>query len=135
MSFDPRARLDPGQVEDIRGSGIMGGRGLLVGGGGLGTVILIIYLLMGGNPAALQVGQDPTTGQQPEITSLDQCNSGADANQREDCRIVGYVNSIQKYWNDEFTQAGRHYEPAKTVLYTDMASTGCGTATSQVGPF
>jgi predicted metalloprotease len=137
MSFNPNARLDTSQIEDVRGSGggMLGGRGLMVGGGGLGTIILIIYLLMGGNPAALQVGQDPTTGQQPEITSLSQCNTGADANQREDCRIVGYVNSIQKFWNDEFTQSGRQYQDAKTVLYTDMVSTGCGEASSQVGPF
>ena len=48
MTFDPNARLDPGQITDRRG---MGGRGgLAVGGGGLGIVVLLVYMLLGGNP-------------------------------------------------------------------------------------
>ncbi|HEY0491902.1 MAG TPA: neutral zinc metallopeptidase [Candidatus Dormibacteraeota bacterium] len=139
MSFDPNARLDPGQVEDVRGGGGfgggIGGRGLAIGGGGLGTVILIVYLLLGGNLSNLGAAQDPGTASQSAPTSLAQCNTGSDANQREDCRIVGYVNSIQKYWSGEFAQAGQQYQAAKTVLYTDQVSTGCGAASSQVGPF
>jgi predicted metalloprotease len=139
VSFDPRAPLDPGQVEDVRGSGGgfggFGGRGLAVGGGGLGTVVLIIYLLLGGNLGNLGASPDPNAGPQPAASSLQECNTGADANKREDCRIVGYVNSIQKFWSGEFNAAGQHYQPAKTVLYTDQVSTGCGDATSQVGPF
>jgi len=135
MSFDPNARLDPGQVEDVRGSRI-GGRGLAIGGGGLGTVVLlVVYLLLGGNLDSLVGGQDPNSGQQPQGSTLQQCNTGADANQREECRIVGYVNSIQKFWTGEFNQAGQRYEPAKTVIYSDQVSTGCGLASSQVGPF
>src|SRR5438067_608000 len=66
MSFDPNARLDPGQVEDVRGSRI-GGRGLAIGGGGLGTVVLlVVYLLLGGNLDSLVGGQDPNSGQQPQ---------------------------------------------------------------------
>jgi uncharacterized protein len=136
MSFNPNARLDPGQVEDARGSSL-GGRGLLIGGGGgIGTVlILVIYLLLGGNLGNLGASQEPGTGQQPASPGLTQCSSGADANQREDCRIVGYVNSIQKFWSDEFAQSGKQYQPARTVIYTDQVSTGCGLASSQVGPF
>src|SRR2546423_3481276 len=135
MSFDPRAPLDRGQVEDVRGSGI-GGRGLAIGGGGVGTVLLVvIYLLMGGNLSGLVGSQDPNAGHRPATSTLEQCNTGADANRREDCRIVGYVNSIQKFWTDEFTQAGQQYRPARTVIYSDQVSTGCGVASSQVGPF
>jgi predicted metalloprotease len=132
--FNPNARLDPSQVEDARGSGF-GGRGLVIGGGGIGTVlILVVYLLMGGNLGDLGASQQPAT-QQPATPGLTQCNTGADANQQEDCRIVGYVNSIQKFWTDEFAQSGKQYQPAKTVIYTDQVSTGCGVASSQVGPF
>jgi predicted metalloprotease len=135
VSFDPRAPLDPGQVEDVRGSRI-GGRGLAIGGGGLGTVVLlVVYLLIGGNLSGLVGNQDPSQGQQPQTSTLQQCNTGADANQREECRIVGYVNSIQKFWTDELSQAGQHYRPAKTVIYSNQVSTGCGVASSQVGPF
>jgi len=135
MSFDPNARLDPGQVEDVRGSRI-GGRGLAIGGGGLGTVVLlVVYLLMGGNLDSLVGSQDPNSGSQPQGSTLQQCNTGADANRREECRIVGYVNSIQKFWTGEFSQSGQRYEPAKTVIYSDQVSTGCGLASAQVGPF
>ena len=135
MSFDPNARLDPGQVEDVRGSRI-GGRSLAIGGGGIGTVVLlVVYLLMGGNLAGLVGSQNPSSDQQPQTSTLQQCNTGSDANQREECRIVGYVNSIQKFWTDEFNQAGAQYQPAKTVIYSDQVSTGCGVASSQVGPF
>jgi predicted metalloprotease len=59
------------------------------------------------------------------------CRTGADANEKEDCRIVADVNSIQAYWQG----ALRNYEPAQTVFFSGSTDTGCGTATSDVGPF
>jgi predicted metalloprotease len=134
MSFNPNTPLDPNQVKDVRGSRF-GGRGMLIGGGGgLGILLVIAYLLLGGNPANLGV-VDQGTGSVESSTLQQQCSTGADANKREDCRIVGYVNSIQQFWKDEFARSGQQYQPAKTVLYTDQVSTGCGAASSQVGPF
>jgi len=132
VDFRDDAKLDSSQVEDRRGQGGGGiSRGGLAigGGGGIVTVIIIVAaLLLGvdptsiiqgggttGNPAGVQATQSGGTG-----GSVASCQTGADANQREDCRILGYVNSIQSYWNGEFTSA---------------TSTGCGTASSEVGPF
>jgi predicted metalloprotease len=136
MSFNPNTQLDPGQVTDVRGSRF-GRRGLMLGGGGgIGIVLAIIYLLAGGNPADLGGVVDPGTGPQSGASTLQQqCSTGADANQREDCRIVAYVNSVQKFWTDDFSQSGQRYQPAKTVLFTGQVSTGCGVATTDVGPF
>ena len=135
MTFDPNAQLDPSQVTDVRGSSRLGGRGggLAVGGGGIGLVIAIIYVLLGGNPGDLinggsGQGVDPNT---PQSSALSTCRTGADANTREDCRIVGYVDSIQAFWATQI----QGYTKAKTVLFTDGVATGCGDATSSTGPF
>jgi len=136
MSFNPNSPLDPGQVTDVRGSRF-GGRGLVIGGGGIGTVVIVvIYLLLGGNLSDLGSGTTPGADTQSGSNTLQQqCSTGADANKREDCRIVGYVNSVQKYWTDEFNRGGQKYQPATTVLFTDQVSTGCGVASTAVGPF
>jgi len=133
MVFNPRARLDPRQVLDRRGMGGTGG--LALGGGGIGVILLLAYVLLGGDPSILGGGTDPGFVTGPSGTQLTTCQTGEDANQRQDCRIVGFVNSIQDYWNDAFTQAGESYQPAETVLYDGSVNTGCGAASSAVGPF
>jgi predicted metalloprotease len=135
MTFNPNARLDPGQITDRRG---LGGRGgLALGGGGLGIVILLVYTLLGGNPNDLgTVLTDPGAVTGPGGTALaTDCQTGQDANTRDDCRILGYVNSVQAYWTDYFSKNGETYEPVDTVLFTDATSTGCGAASAASGPF
>jgi predicted metalloprotease len=139
MRFRPGAKLDTGQVTDARGRS---GGGLALGGGGLGVIGLVIYLLislLGGGSGGLgqlapldqaRVGQSDT----PSTIAQD-CRTGADANNREDCRIVAVVNSVQKFWNGVFTARNRKYQYVDTVFFTDAIQTGCGNATSAVGPF
>lgn len=131
--FNEGARLDPSQVQDRRGR--RGGAVIGGVGGGAGVIILIIALLLGVNPFEAGGPAPDQTGIAPGSNLAEECQTGADANQRDDCRIVGYVNSIQAYWGDEFAQAGAQYHPAQTVLFTDATQTGCGLASSQVGPF
>jgi predicted metalloprotease len=135
MTFDPGARLDPGQITDRRGMGRRGGMAL--GGGGLGLVALLAYVLLGGNPGDLAGAlADPGAVTGPGGTALaTDCQTGQDANTRDDCRILGYVNSVQAYWTEFFTSSGETYEPVDTVLFTDATSTGCGTASASSGPF
>jgi predicted metalloprotease len=142
MRFRRGARLDTSQVEDVRGSRRPGTGGLAVGGGGIGVAALVVYLLInvlaggGGGLGSLGSleGEQISTG--PGSAELRQnCQTGEDANERQDCRIVADVNSIQAYWTGAFQQSGRQYTPATTVFFTDAVQTGCGNATSQVGPF
>ena len=136
MSFNRKSRLDPSQVEDRRGQR---GRGtaIAVGGGGLGLIITILYMLLGGNLGSITGGQElPATENPGGINDLEtQCQTGADANTRQDCRIVGFVNSIQSFWTDEFARRGAAYIPADTVLFTQVTDAACGTASSAMGPF
>jgi predicted metalloprotease len=141
MRFRQGARLDTGQVTDVRGRRV-GGGGLAVGGGGLGIVGVVIYLLfavlggggdLGGQLAPLE---DQVVGRGDTPSEISQeCRTGADANERQDCRIVGVVNSVQAFWNGVFQRSNRQYPYADTVFFTEEVQTGCGLASSQVGPF
>jgi predicted metalloprotease len=138
MPFNDRSRQDPSQVQDRRGRGV--GTTVAIGGGGLGLVILVVALLLGVDPSNLGGLAEPPTSVSTEssgsTSSLgEQCQTGADANAREDCRIVGFVNSIQSFWTDDFARRGARYTPAKLVLFTDATEAACGYASAASGPF
>ena len=131
MTFRPDAQIDPGKIEDRRGMGRGGGVAI---GGGLGTlVVLAIYLLTNGQVSipAPTGGGGGGTAANPSSDVSTTCTTGEIANQRDDCRIAGYVTSIEEYWSTQLD----NYQTADTVLFSDVTETGCGTATAQVGPF
>ena len=59
VDFDDRARLDTSRVRDARGRR-GAGRGLAVGGGGLGLLGLVVALLLGVDPSVLTGGSGVT---------------------------------------------------------------------------
>jgi predicted metalloprotease len=112
-------------VEDARGSG--GGR--LVMGGGIGTVILVVlYLLLGGDPQALFNSQQ---AQLPQSAQID-----TQAPRDEASKFVAVVLAdTEDGWNEVFRQMGRKYEEPRLVLFTDVIQSGCGFASGATGPF
>src|SRR5215210_3230168 len=110
MSFRDDAQLDPSEVSDQRGRGGMGR--IAIGGGGLGlgglVVVLLLTLLGGGGDLGQLGGLEGGTSAAPGA-DLSECRTGADANERQDCRILGYVNSVQRFWRDDFTRRGGTY--------------------------
>ena len=138
MPFNEKKRLDPSQVQDRRSRGT--GTTIAIGGGGIGLVVLVVSLLLGvdfGDLANID-GIIPSTSDTylEDVNNLEaECLTGADANTRDDCRIVGFVNSIQAFWTDEFALQGMEYIPAETVLFTGSTQAACGYASGASGPF
>jgi predicted metalloprotease len=144
VRFDDDAALDTSEVQDMRGGGGGGNGGrLALGGGGLGVVGLVIYFLLsqlGGTSAPNAAGPlglgSLGSGQQIDSTSLSQkCKTGADANRDDDCAVVAIINSIQTYWAGQLARSGQTYQKAPTRFFSGNVRTGCGSATSDTGPF
>ena len=129
MDLNDDARLDTSQISDQRGRR---GPGLALGGGGLGIVGVILALVLGVSPSDLTGGGSASDSGTAVTSDLAQrCKTGADARRDEDCQIVLVVNSVQSYWS---TKLGDRYTASQTQFFTGQTSTGCGAATSDVGP-
>ena len=129
-------RTTSGNVEDRRGMSFPGG-GAALPIGGLGGIGVVIYLVI----ALLSRGSGIDVG-----SALDRFNniqSPSDGSISDapdpDEKLVSFVNfvvdDVQGTWEQLFTDAGRSYEKTDLVLFTDAYSTGCGTASSETGPF
>ncbi len=123
-----QGRRQSGNVEDRRG---IGGRGLAVGGGLGGVVLIILYLLLGGNPSdigsGLQIDQPATTGAGETALS---------AHDQEMGQFVSTVlASIEDVWRARFQEMGRTYVEPKVVLFSGQVGSACGYAGASAGPF
>ncbi len=143
MKFNPRAKIDRSQVRDRRGQrsrgvpmpGGRGGGGLpLPASGGIGvTILVIIVLVVASQCGGLNLGGSSDSGSAQE---LEECRTGADATKDEACRINLFANVVQAYWADALPeQAGTEYAEADTVIFSGTTDSGCGQATSAMGPF
>ncbi|MDP3208131.1 MAG: neutral zinc metallopeptidase [Rhodoglobus sp.] len=125
MTFNDDAKIDPGRVSR-RGRNT----GIAVGGGG-GLLLIGLFVL------SQVLGVDLTglagTGQpeQQQGESLSQCTTGAAANESIDCLMAGAADSLDTYWAGQV----EGYNSTSVVLFTEATNTGCGGATSAVGPF
>jgi predicted metalloprotease len=136
MTFRPDVDLDPGRVRDSRGRRVRGG-GLAVGGG-LGTLVIVaLILLTGGDLGDVIGGLGAAPVQEGPIGSqlINECETGTDANERQDCRLVGALESLDAYWSETFTASGESFQQPGAEIFTDGVNTQCGAASSAVGPF
>ena len=157
MRFNPKARLDTSRVGDggggRRGGG--GGRGggamrlPLPGGtkagGGIGTILVIVLIVvlsqcMGEGGTGLPSGGGQATGGTDTARMVDSdryanCKTGADAETDVDCARIAVENSLFNYWSQEAPKLGADFVPARMMTFSGAVNTGCGEATSQVGPF
>src|SRR5690554_4399201 len=126
MTFNDNARSGGGRVSK-RGRNT----GFAVGGGGIGLIaIFLISQALGVDLTGLVGGG--TTGNSASDTTLQNCDTGADANADLECRLDFAAQSMDGYWEREL---GSAYVPPPLVLFEQSAGTGCGSASSAVGPF
>lgn len=121
MEFKDDARLDSGSVR--RG----GGGGRIAIGGGAGVVVVIVALFLGIDPSMI-LGSGPAS--EPTSDSS-QCRTGADVDRDPECRWVAYATSVNQFWGEQMDG----YEPTTITAFSGQVNTGCGTASSQTGPF
>jgi predicted metalloprotease len=115
-------------VEDRRG---ISGRGLAVGGGLGGLVIVVLYLLLGGNPD--QITQNLQPGGETSPAAADQPLSEKDKEMGDFVSVV--LADIEDVWRPLFQEIGQDYREPRLVLFTDQVSSACGYAGAATGPF
>ena len=120
-------------IEDIRG---LGGKGIALGGGGLGMlVVLIAALVCGIDPRQLLDSGVLDQGQTQQEQQQQQQRNRA-VNDDEKRFVASVLGSTEDVWNKILPQqANRRYVNPKLVLFTDAVRSACGNASSQTGPF
>ena len=107
----------------------LGGGGLRIGAGGA-VLLLVLSLVTGQNFFAI-LGNVIDTGPQD--------GGQVSAPSKEDEPMVEFVSfvldDVQSTCSKIFPVAGRNYERAKLVLFTDRVQSGCGYGEAAMGPF
>lgn len=134
MSFNDNIRTDPGRARS-------GGRGAAVAGGTsvLGLLLAFaIYQFTGVDvsPIIAQQSQPAAHQQQANPEAFKHCTDGKAANKYDDCRMIATMESLDAMWAEQLpAQANTQYSQPGLVLFEQSVNTGCGAATSAVGPF
>lgn len=128
MTFNDDANIRGGRVSR-RGRNA----GIAAGGGGL---VVIALLVLGPILGVDLTGLAPLlggggTGDQGQETPLAECLTGEDANDNVDCRMQGAATSLDIFWQTQVDG----YAPPELILFSGSVQTGCGAASSAVGPF
>jgi uncharacterized protein len=126
-------RRESDNVEDRRGSRAVR---FGVGGGIGGLALIIIYVLLGGDPSRLlqNLPQEAQVGGQ--AGALPGGRAGESPQEAEQRKFVSVVLAdTEETWRGLFAEMGRTYEEPKLVLFTDAVDSACGFAEAAVGPF
>ncbi len=117
-------------VEDQRGRRIATGPAI---GGGVAIIILLVGLLLGGDPATLLETIGSTATQQTTQTTDPAQMSEADARARD--FVAAVLGETEDVWRQVFAQNGATYQEPRLVLFSGSTQSACGYASAAVGPF
>ena len=125
MTFNEGANVGSGKVSR------RGRNGAIAGGGGLvGVIAVFLIAQFTGIDLSGFLGGGGATGPEEELNcTVEQANTD------DDCRVEGAAASLDVYWSDLAPQLGFAYSTPPVVIFDGATSTGCGNATSAVGPF
>ena len=130
MTFNEGMQIDTSTASSSGGGGF--GGPLAIGGGFGGLLIVLVALFLGVDPGPV-INQQQTNTRDYSSPGFDlsQCKTGADANKYVQCRVVATGNSVDAVWH----QLMPRYTRPHVVLFHGSVNTGCGGATTAVGPF
>lgn len=128
MTFNDDSDISKGRISRRAKGGIAIGGGV----GVLGLVVLLVNVFAGVDLSPLVDGLEQGGSGGGDESSLEHCQSGEDANNDLDCRMKGAAAFLDDYWAGQFESG---YRSSQIELFTGSTSTGCGGATSAVGPF
>ncbi len=118
-----KGRRQSQNVEDRRG---MTPGGIAVGGGLGGLLLVILYVVAGGDPADV-------------MSQLGGSNSAEGKPSPEQDELKEFVSVVladtEEVWTARFREVGRTYSEPKLVLFSGQVQSACGFASAAVGPF
>ena len=127
MTFNRNAELGGSSARRRGGGGAVAGG---VGVAGLGGLALLLLSLFTGGDFTSLLGGPSGTSTDPG-TSIENCETGADANESDECRLVFGQRVLDLFWED----AVDGYRAPQLVIVDGQTSTSCGTASNATGPF
>ncbi|MBQ9588403.1 MAG: zinc metallopeptidase [Bacteroidales bacterium] len=122
--MDLSGRRRSTNVDDRRGKG-----GKIAGVGIGGAIIAaLLALFLGGDPSEALQQLASQGGQDTEYTPTEQ---------EEQLRVFAeqILASTEDVWSEQFKKIGKTYEPPTLVLFHSSVQSGCGSASSSMGPF
>lgn len=121
-----QGRQGSGNVEDRRGMST----GKMAVGGGIGTIVIVlIVLLLGGDPSSVL-----DTMQSPVSTEAGTAQFSAE--EQEMAQFVSVVlKDTETIWGKIFEQSGQTYRMPVLVLFSGQVQSACGYASASSGPF
>ena len=123
--------------EGRRSDNVEDRRGIPAGvavGGGIGTLIIVlIAMFLGADPR--QVANLIQNNQQAAPNRLVPPVPGDPAEEERKDFVSAVLADTEDVWEDIFQNISKRYEKPKLVLFRDAVQSGCGNASSSVGPF
>ncbi|MFJ6651574.1 neutral zinc metallopeptidase [Microbacterium sp. NPDC091313] len=125
MTFNDDAQAR-GSKARKRGAGVA-----IAGGGVVGVGALVVVLIQAFTGLDLTGLLGGAGGPAPESTTIANCDSGRDANESDECRLVYGSVALDEYWTSQL----EGYRGPQLIVVDQSTPSACGTASNATGPF